>query len=94
MSVRAKSAEMSVHSQTAQRAGGNNTDVGTAWHRREAPPAPRPRTPALPAPAAPARTCQLFLDWHTALRKGSRAGMPRADATTAGSRRERHEVAG
>ena len=28
------------------------------------------------------RACQLFLLIHTALRKGSRAGMPRAEATT------------
>ena len=28
------------------------------------------------------RACQLFLLWHTALRKGSRAGMPSAEATT------------
>lgn len=30
------------------------------------------------------RACQLFFDWHTALRKGSSAGMPSAEATTAG----------
>ncbi len=30
----------------------------------------------------PPLTCQLFLDMHTALRKGRRAGIPRADATT------------
>lgn len=30
--------------------------------------------------------CHDFRLWHTALRKGSRAGMPRADATTAKAR--------
>jgi len=32
------------------------------------------------------RTCQDFLDWQTALRKGSSEWMPRADATTANAR--------
>ena len=32
--------------------------------------------------------CQDFLLWHTAFRKGSREGMPRADATTAKALRE------
>ena len=46
--------------------------------------APQPH-PASPAPSRPLpHTCQLFLDWHTAFRKGSSAGMPSADATTVG----------
>ena len=32
------------------------------------------------------RACQLFLLWHTALRKGSSAGMPSAEATTLNAR--------
>jgi hypothetical protein len=36
----------------------------------------------LPCSREPNLTCQDFLDWHTAFRKGSSAGMPSADATT------------
>lgn len=32
------------------------------------------------------RACHDFLDWHTALRKGSSAGTPSAEATTAKAR--------
>ena len=32
------------------------------------------------------RACQLFLDWHTARKKGSSAGTPSADATTENAR--------
>jgi len=32
------------------------------------------------------RACQLFLLWHTALRNGSSAGMPSAEATTLNAR--------